>query len=192
MKYTCIVLLLLFSVNLQAQESNEIVKSFDSLVLNSNNWTEYRVIKKRGLSSFKDELISTSNNFDETVKSLNANISNLESTLSSVDNENKALKAELSEMKLAKDEMNLLGITLSKANYTVMVWVIIFILILILAFVTIKLRNRTIVTDEIKENLDNTTKEFEEYKHRAIEKQQKLGRELLDTQKQVQAKSQNK
>jgi hypothetical protein len=59
MKHIWTTLLLVFCVNLQAQENSEIVKSFDSLVLNSNNWTEYRVIKKKDLSAYKNKLISS-------------------------------------------------------------------------------------------------------------------------------------
>lgn len=192
MKRICIIFFFVFCFNIQAQEDSKIVKSFDSLVLNSNNWQQYRVIKKVDIKTYKDELISISDSLSAKIKALNTDISSLEESLTSSNTENKALKAELSQMKDAKDDMNLIGITLPKSTYIIIVWSIILVLILGLSFVIIKLRNKSIVTQEIKENLENTTKEFEDYKHRAIEKQQKLGRELLDAQKLAQARNQKK
>lgn len=192
MKYIWIISLLALSLNLSAQEDSSIVQSFDTLVLNSNSWQEFRVIKKEDLSRFKKELMSTSKDLINEINSLKGNIKKLEDSLATVKAENDAVKTELSAMKNAKDEMNLIGLTLPKSTYLILVWSIIGVLMLISIFIFIKYRNRNIVTEEIKENLENTTKEFEDYKHRAIEKQQKLGRELLDTQKLLQARNQKK
>jgi len=186
MKYLFLTFLLVFCFNINAQDS-KIVEAFDSLVLNSNSWTKYRVIKKNDLSSYKSELIQNTESLKKTIVDLNSRISNLEETLEITDNENKAFKNEVQTLKTSIDEISVLGISLSKSTYSLMVWSIILVLVLVLTFLILKLRNRTIVTQEVKENLESTTKEFEEYKHRAIEKQQKLGRDLLDAQKLAQS-----
>jgi outer membrane murein-binding lipoprotein Lpp len=191
MKNLLFLLFFSFCISIQAQDA-KIVKAFDSLVLNSNNWTQYRVIKKEDLSSYKNELIANSDSLSSVIKTLNERITNLEQNLSATEKENTALKNELGETKNALDEIDVLGIALPKATYSVIVWTIILILVLVLVFVGIKLRNRIIVTDELKENLENTSKEFEEYKHKALEKQQKLGRELIDAQKLAQSRNPKK
>jgi septal ring factor EnvC (AmiA/AmiB activator) len=191
MKYIIFFLFLIFSFNLSAQET-EIVKAFDSLVQNSNSWTKYRVIKKDELSTYKNVLIQKTDSLNKSIAKLNSKITDLEASLKTTENENKALKAEVEKLKNAKDEISVVGIALPKSTYSVLVWSIILVLVLVLIFVIIKLRNRNIVTQEVKENLENTTKEFEEYKHRAIEKQQKLGRDLLDAQKLAQSRNTKK
>jgi len=191
MKYTIILLFWCYCV-ISYGQNQDIVKSFDSLVENSNNWTTYRVIKKENLKTFKEELIVIKDSLTTQIKNLENSINNYQKQLNNLDKTNKDLVAELTTFKNAKDEINLLGLKMSKANYQILVWSIIVLLLLILIFLFIKYRNRNIVTQELKENLANTTREFEEYKHRAIEKQQKLGRELLDAQKAVQARNNKK
>jgi len=188
-----ILLLLICSLGLLANAQNhEVVKSFDSVVKSSNSWQEFRVIKKVKLSEFKKELISTTDSLDSKIKTLENSIVANKKEISDLVESNKKLDAELTTFKNAKDEIDLLGLKISKSNYQILVWSIIIVLLLILVFIFIKYRNRNIVTQELKENLADTTKEFEEYKHRAIEKQQKLGRELLDAQKVAQARNNKK
>lgn len=191
MKKIIIALLLISGINIYAQTS-EIVKSFDSLVINSNNWQEYRVIKKVDLESFKIELNFKSDSINTILKNLKENIASIEKKLDSAQKNNASLKTELDNLKNANDEIEFIGLSMPKSTYSILVWSIIIILTLAFVLMFIKYRNKNIVTQEIKENLENTTKEFEEYKHRAIEKQQKLGRELLDAQKLAQNRNTKK
>jgi uncharacterized membrane protein (DUF106 family) len=188
-----ILLLLICSLGLLASaQEQQVVRSFDSVVSSSNNWQEFRVIKKVKLNTFRKELISTTDSLNSRIKTLENSIDASKKEIADLDKSNKKLTADLTTFQNAKDEIDVLGLKMSKSNYQIMVWSIILVLLLILAFVFIKYRNRNIVTQELKENLADTTKEFEEYKHRAIEKQQKLGRELLDAQKIAQARNNKK
>lgn len=191
MKNILILLICCLSLLTNAQDQ-QIVKSFDSVVNSSNNWQEFRVIEKVKLNSFRKELISTSDSLNSKIENLGNSIEGYKKEITDLDKINKKLNKELTIFNNAKDEIDLLGLKMSKSNYQVMVWSIILVLLLILGFVFIKYRNRNIVTQELKENLADTTKEFEEYKHRAIEKQQKLGRELLDAQKAAQSRNNKK
>ena len=189
MKYSLIIFILLFSFHIDAQNKDDIVKSFDSIVNTGNNYQEYKVIKKVNLNFFKKQLSSTRDSLETNIKSLQEDIDSFEKEISDLKRLNISLSQELDDLKNSKDEINLLGLKMTKTSYSTTVWIIIFILLLALAFFIIKYRNRNIVTQELKDNLKRTDKEFEEYKHHAIEKQQKLGRELLDAQKKVQTKN---
>lgn len=189
MKYLLPILICLLWVQSPAQEKSDIVKSFDSVVNSGGNYQDYKVIKKTKLNAFKENLASVRDSLKSTISSLENNITTFENDIQELQTQNKGLSKELEKLKKSKDQISILGFNLSKSTYNITVWFIILILILILAFVFIKYRNRNIVTVELKENLRNTNKEFEEYKHRAIEKQQKLGRELLDAQKKAQTKN---
>lgn len=191
MKNILILFMCCLSLLANAQDQ-EVVRSFDSVVNSSNSWQEFRVIKKVKLNAFKKELISTSDSLDLKINTLENSIEGYKKEIADLDELNKELDKELTTFKNAKDEIDLIGLKMSKSNYQILVWSIILVLVLILGFVFIKYRNRNIVTQELKENLADTTKEFEEYKHRAIEKQQKLGRELLDAQKISQSRNNKK
>ncbi|MBS3738037.1 hypothetical protein [Mesohalobacter halotolerans] len=189
MKYFFAILICLMWLKSPAQEERDIVKSFDSIVNSGGNYQDYKVIKRVKLNAFKENLASVRDSLKSNINALESSIESFENDIKKLESQNKNLSYELEALKALKDQISILGLDLSKSTYNITVWLIILLLVLILAFVFIKYRNRNIVTLELKENLRNTNKEFEEYKHRAIEKQQKLGRELLDAQKKVKTKN---
>lgn len=186
-----IILICLLAFQAKAQETSKIpiINAFDSLVNSSNNYQQYKVIKKVSLNAFKENLATTADSLVSKIETLDNKIETSEAKRENLVQEIQTTNTELEALKAAKDEINFLGLKMVKSSYMIMVWSIILVLLLILVLVFVKYRNRNIVTQELKENLENTNKEFEHYKHRAIEKQQKLGRELLDVQKKVQNKN---
>lgn len=191
MKKILILLIFSFSLLTNAQDQ-KIVKSFDSMVNVRNGWKDYKLIKRTELDTYRKELVSAADSFQSKIETLDNSINQNNKEIGDLKALNNDLNAQLKALKNSKDEMNLLGLKMSKSNYLILVWSIILVLLLALGFIFIKYRNRNIITQELKENLANTTKEFEEYKHRAIEKQQKLGRELLDAQKAAQSRNNKK
>lgn len=188
-----ILLLLIFSLSLITNaQDQKIVKSFDSMVNARSGWKDFRLIKRTELDSYRKELISASDSLESKIETLDESIASYKKQIDELKKLNEDLNAELTTLKNTKDEINLLGLKMSKSSYLIMVWSIILVLLLVLGFIFVKYRNRNIVTQELKENLANTTKEFEAYKHRAIEKQQKLGRQLLDAQKAAQSRNNKK
>lgn len=188
-----ILLLLIFSLSLITNaQDQKIVKSFDSMVNARSGWKDFRLIKRTELDSYRKELISASDSLESKIETLDESIANYKKQIDELKKLNEDLNAELTTLKNTKDEINLLGLKMSKSSYLIMVWSIILVLLLVLGFIFVKYRNRNIVTQELKENLADTTKEFEAYKHRAIEKQQKLGRQLLDAQKAAQSRNNKK
>ncbi len=188
-----ILLLLIFSLSLITNaQDQKIVKSFDSMVNARSGWKDFRLIKRTELDSYRKELISASDSLESKIETLDESIASYKKQIDELKKLNEDLNAELTTLKNTKDEINLLGLKMSKSSYLIMVWSIILVLLLVLGFIFVKYRNRNIVTQELKENLASTTKEFEAYKHRAIEKQQKLGRQLLDAQKAAQSRNNKK
>ena len=59
-------------------------------------------------------------------------------------------------------------------------WVIVFALVLILVFFIYKYKQSNVLTKEAKKNLAENEAEFDEYRKKSLEKQQKLGRQLQD------------
>lgn len=188
-----ILLLLIFSLSLITNaQDQKIVKSFDSMVNARSGWKDFRLIKRTELDSYRKELISASDSLESKIETLDESIANYKKQIDELKKLNEDLNAELTTLKNTKDEINLMGLKMPKSSYLIMVWSIILVLLLVLGFIFVKYRNRNIVTQELKENLADTTKEFEAYKHRAIEKQQKLGRQLLDAQKAAQSRNNKK
>jgi septal ring factor EnvC (AmiA/AmiB activator) len=178
-------LLLIFSVNvLTAQDSlatsNFIEDEFDNLIESSNNYQGYKVVDydalielrdntKRHVQDLKNELQEE----QSTIASQNEEIENLENQLAETQEDLKRVNEE-------KDAIRFLGMPFSKGSYMAMMWGIVGVLILALLFFIYKFKNSNATTKEARHRLNETEKEFDAYRAKALEKEQRLGRMLQD------------
>ncbi len=160
--------------------SGTIDNQFEYVIQRSNNYQDYKVIKKAWLHSLKAH----------TLDSLNAAHKALTKTQAVVDTQTKEianLKLKLSETEdtLAntnkeKDSMSLFGLQLSKISYNIMLWSIIGVLLALLLLFVYKFNNSNSVTRKAKKTLSEVEEEFEEHRKRALEREQKVRRQLQD------------
>jgi beta-lactamase regulating signal transducer with metallopeptidase domain len=157
-----------------------IASQFDYIYNSSNNYQEYKVVKKTSLEKLK-------NNIVDSLKGMQSKLSNVNSTLSNHDNEVSSLKDSLTqinqELKTTKDQkesFSFLGILLSKSTYNTFVWCLIGILMVALFFYVYRYRQSHTVTAEAKKTLDELKEEFEQHRKKAMEREQKLNRRLQD------------
>jgi len=76
--------------------------------------------------------------------------------------------------------MSFLGSLVSKGTYNIILWTIIGSLLLLLLFFIYKFRNSNILTQEAKTNLSELEIEYEDHRRRALEREQKISRQLQD------------
>ncbi len=102
----------------------------------------------------------------KTIEDLNAELANT--------------KTELSNTIAEKDSMKLFGMPMSKPNYSLTLWSIVGILSALLLFFIYKFRNSNAITKQAKRSLAETEEEFEEHRRVALEREQKVRRQLQD------------
>jgi tetrahydromethanopterin S-methyltransferase subunit B len=123
-----------------------------------------------------DSLKTVHKNLAETkavVKTQAKEISDLKANLS---NTQKDLDTTNSE----KNNMALFGMQMSKINYNVLMWSIIAGLFALLIFFVYKFKSSNSITREAKHNLAEIEEEFEEHRRTALEREQKVRRQLQD------------
>jgi len=160
--------------------SGSLDNQFEFVIQRSNNYQEYKVVKKTWLYSLKAH----------TLDSLKAINKNLVDTQAIVDNQNKEiteLKSSLSntqesldETNLEKDSMALFGLQMSKSGYNTLLWSIIGALLALLLLFIYRYNNSNAVTKEAKKALSETEEEFEDHRRVALEREQKVRRQLQD------------
>ncbi|QSS96866.1 hypothetical protein [Psychroflexus sp. ALD_RP9] len=167
--------------------ANSVIKQFETTISKANNYQEYKVIKKQAIRNLQNEvtneierLETEINNLDETISKRNETIKNLKAEVSSLKTKNSSLENQQEEMKLFG------SISLTKTTYRLVLWSIVAVLLLLLLFFMFRFRRSHIINGEIKANLKNLDHEFQNYKHSALEKQQKLGRQLQDAKNDLQ------
>lgn len=98
-----------------------------------------------------------------------------------------SLKANLSETKnnlettnQEKDNMALFGMQMSKTGYNVLMWTIIAGLLAMLLFFIYKFKNSNAITRDAKKALEEIEEAFDEHRKTALEREQKVRRQLQD------------
>lgn len=169
-----------FGQNVATTEPQSIDGKFENLLKTSNNFEEYKVIKKYRINQLRE-------NTKKHIEGLNSQIGNLEGNINTLSSEIAQLKTSLSntqttleDTNLEKDSMSFFGSQMSKSSYNTMVWSIAGVLLLGLLFFIFKYKNGNILTKQAQRKLDDLEYNFEDYKRKSLEKEQKLGRQLQD------------
>lgn len=160
--------------------SGSIDNQFDFVIKRSNNYQDYKVVKKNWLFTLKahtlDSLKAVHKDLADTqlvVKNQAEEISGLKLNLSNT-------QSDLDKTNTEKDNMALFGLQMSKTNYNVLMWTIIAGLLALLLFFIFKFKNSNAITREAKLALAETEEEFEEHRKSALEREQKVRRQLQD------------
>jgi hypothetical protein len=179
-----IFIFLCFTPRIKAQEFNSsetpILDGFTTLIEKSNDYQGYKVVDYNDLVSLKKNTI-------EFIAFLRNEITTQQNSIDQQKDEISELKASLETTKqnlaavtAEKDAITFLGFPFSKGSYMSLMWGIVAALIVGLLFFIFRFKKGNIQTTEAKKNLLQTENEFEAYRAKALEKEQRLGRLLQD------------
>ncbi|WP_209399935.1 tRNA (guanine-N1)-methyltransferase [Pseudozobellia sp. WGM2] len=188
-----LLLTALFTFNLQfAQEEEEelsldegpITSQFDFIYKKSGNYRadgkRYEVVRTISLDKLRQNVLDTLSGYNIRASELKATISGHESTISSLNKKLEETTNNLVSVTEEKDSMSFLGIMVSKSTYNGILWTVIGCLLAFLLFFIYKFRNSNILTQEAKTNLSELETEYEDHRRRALEREQKISRQLQD------------
>ena len=179
-----LALLLISVIQVQAQDSlateTPVQDEFTKLIEEANNYQGYKVVDYDKLielrnntrdyvNELKEEIIVQKNTVDQQNKQIN----DLKEKLTSTKDDLKTVTDE-------KDALMFLGMPFSKGGYKAMMWGIVAVLLVILIVLFIRYRSSHSATKEAQQRLSETEKEFDSYRSKALEKEQRLGRMLQD------------
>jgi tetrahydromethanopterin S-methyltransferase subunit B len=193
-----VILIVTFSIQFVNAQTNTEDKE-DKLSLNSgtiDNQFEYIFQKSgnfKGIKGQKYEAVKYSSLLTlkaHVLDSLKTTYKKLENSENTVENQSKEiedLKSKLGNTQTALDQTNseknnmaLLGMQTSKTNYNVIMWSIIGALLALLLLFIYKFKGSNSATREAKLRLGEVELEFEEHRRGALEREQKVRRQLQD------------
>lgn len=166
--------------NGQASMNGTLDKQFDYVVQKSNNFQEYKVVKRDFLTILKRNSIDSVNRFKTELADLKQEFASHSATVQQLKDTLKTTQAELDKLKIAQDNVSFLGAPISKTNYNLIMWGIVSVLLLILLVFLFQFKGAKSTANEAKNNLEKLEEDYEDYKRKALEKEQKLGRQLQD------------
>lgn len=166
--------------NSSASMNGTLDNQFEYVLQKSNNYQDFKVVKKEYLLLLKKNSIDSSNRFKkeliaikEQVAGHNQEVEILKDTLTTT-------KVELEKLQSAQNNILFLGAPVSKTNYNFIMWGIVAVLLLLVFVILFQMKSAKSVAKDAKEAIDKMETEFEDYKQKALEKEQKLGRQLQD------------
>mgnify|MGYP001161044437 FL=1 len=172
-----------FQMNAQTDSlktDTPIQDEFTSLIKESNNYQGYKVVDY-------DKLIELRNTTRSYITELKEEIVVQKNTVDQQNDEIQQLKADLDSTQQdlqrvteEKDALMFLGMPFSKGGYKAMMWGIVGALVVILLIIFFRYKSSHAATKDAQQKLDETEKEFDTYRSKALEKEQRLGRMLQD------------
>lgn len=170
----------------QTESLNEgtIAQQFEFLEKKSGNYRangiRYEVIRLVQLNKLRQNIL-------DSVGQNNRTIAELQSTITKNENEIAALKTsveqtsnELKKITAEKDSISFFGGQLSKGTYKAIMWSMVISLLLLLLFFIYRFRNSNFLTHQAKAALADLEQDFEQHRRRALEREQKISRQLQD------------
>jgi len=157
-----------------------IESQFDYLYRKSSSYQEYKVVKKTFYTKIKGnvldslgELKTELNDTKIVVETQNVEINKLKSDL-------KTTNDNLTGVTKEKDSIQFIGIPMTKSSYNTLLWSIILGLVVLLSVFIFKFKSSNSITKLAQSQLLDTEGEFDSYKVTALEREQKVRRELQD------------
>ncbi|WP_417800222.1 tRNA (guanine-N1)-methyltransferase [Tenacibaculum sp.] len=185
MKFLKIVFIFIFTQSIIAQNSpseqpNTVENQFIELYKKSNNYQIYKVVKKNEYLRLQNSILDSIKVIKTDASSKQIKINEQQKNITELQTKIDTLNKDLATSINKEDAISFIGVPLNKATYNSIVWGIILVLLVGLAFFIYRFKNSNVVTKETKSLLVETEEEFEQYKRKSIEKEQKLRRQLQD------------
>lgn len=165
----------------KASLNNGTIESqFDYLYRKSSSYQEYKVVKQTFFRKIKGNVLDSLNNLKEELSNTKQIVASQGDEINSLKNDLKTTNDNLTSVSKEKDNIKFLGIPLTKASYNSILWSLIAGLIAFLLFFIYKYNASNTITKQANELLAETEEEFDTYKAIALEREQKVRRELQD------------
>ena len=165
--------------------SGTIDSQFEYIFQKSGNFKglkglKYEAVKYSSLLTLKahvlDSLKTTYKKLENSEKTVGNQAKEIEELKTKLGNTESTLDLTNSE----KNNMALLGMQTSKTNYNVIMWSIVAALLAFLLFFIYKFKGSNSATNEARDKLGEVESEFEEHRRNALEREQKVRRQLQD------------
>lgn len=157
-----------------------ISSQFDFLIKSSNNYQDYKVIKKTSLEKFKANVLDSLNLFKNQLQTVNQSLAEQQAKIAGFDKEIADTKALLATAEAARDNFEFFGMPISKSAYNNLMWTIVSVLVAAFLFFLFKFSQSHKLISKAQKDLSDTIEEFDQHRKNTLERERKLKRELVD------------
>ena len=161
-------------------EEGTIDNQFEYVIRRSNNYQDFKVVKKTWLNILKAHTLDSLKAVHKDLADTKARVDMQAKEISDLKSSLESTQTNLETTRSEKDNISLFGIQMSKGSYKTIMWLIIASLLALLGLFIYKFKNSNTVTRQAKKNLADIEEEFEEHRKTAVEREQRVRRQLQD------------
>lgn len=137
-------------------------------------YNDYRAIREDVFLKLKGNVMDTLNDTKLEVEQLNSELKERNYQIESLNSDLSRTKNEKDEAIRNKDSFSIFRIQMNKALYSSVMWFIILGLAALTVIIVLLYRRSHLVTSQVKDELQSTQEEFEQYRKSSREKYEKL------------------
>ncbi len=162
------------------QNNGTIEQRIDYLISSSNNYQEYKVIKKTALNSIKKTILDTISELENSLNKSNKTIAEKSEEIAILQENLKEINKSLKQVTNEKDRFSFFGLLINKELYSILLWGIIAVLLIGLFVIFGMFKQANKITIKTKTDIQEIEEEFENHRKTSLEREQKIKRELQD------------
>ncbi len=172
------------------QNNGTIEQRIDDLISSSNNYQEYKVIKKTALNSIKETILDTIKELENSLNKSNKTIDEKSEEITILQENLKEINENLKQVTNEKDRFSFFGLLINKKLYNTLLWGFIIVLLISLFIIYGMFKRASKITIKTKTDIQEIEEEFENHRKTSLEREQKIKRELQDYKNKEKYKSQ--
>jgi DNA mismatch repair ATPase MutS len=157
-----------------------IENQFNYVIKKSNTYEDYKMVRSWWLYRLKTHVTDSMKTERQKLTAARESISEKEKEINVLQTNLQATNDKLSTAIKEKNSLVFFGITMNKTAYNTIVWGIIAGLAVFLGLFIILFKRSNAVTIQTKRSLNELKTEYEDYRKRALEREQKTVRRLYD------------
>lgn len=161
-------------------ESNTIENQFTDVIDKSNNYQEFKVIKKTKINALRKNILDSVVALEKTIETAYSEIEKQKTEISILTKNLATTQENLATSKEKEDGIEFFGMLTKKSTYNMILWSIIIGLLALLAFLFYKFKNSHAITKAAQLKLAETEGEFDAHRRKTLENEQQLRRKLQD------------
>jgi len=161
-------------------DNGTLSEQFDYVISKSNNYQKFKVIKKTSMATLKKHVLDSLEGFHSEIGELNADIKNKSDKIIALEGSLASVQTNLDTVTGEKDNINFMGMAMTKAKYKSTMWGIIGALGALFLFFLFKFKNSNSITKSTRLDLSALQSEFAAHKKSALVREQELARKLQD------------
>lgn len=140
----------------------------------------YKSVRIAWFQRLRVNVLDTLKSIKKELRSTQKLVQTKESRLDSISSQLEKAKQELSVITKEKNSFRFLGILMSKQAYNSLLWLIILGLAALMVVFALLFKRSNFVTSQTKKDLDELKVEFEVFRKRSLEREEKMARKHLD------------